>query len=66
MKRFAQASRNFQIKKLAKNIKMEHPSQPLKDLDDNEDNTNKNCHEDHEEQTKIENEESYKSPEIHS
>ena len=48
MKRFAQASRDFQIKKLAENIKMEHPSQPLKDLDDNEDNTNKDRHEDHE------------------
>ena len=56
MKRFAQASRDFQIKKLAENIKMEHPSQPLKDLDDNEDNTNKDRHEDHEEQTKNENE----------
>ena len=51
MKRFAQAAKDLQIKKLAENIRMGNPTESVDDLENNDYTSDNDLHEDNEEQT---------------
>ena len=54
MKRFAQAAKDLQIKKLAENIRMGNPTESVDDLENNDDNPNKDIQQDNGDQTENE------------